>query len=131
MDKSKHTPGTFCWHELHTTDQDRARQFYSSLFGWTAREIPRGGDNGTYTILQHRGREVAALTQMKPDPMAQKLSSHWMSFVSVEDADQTARNARELGGTVVAGPLELFDAGRMAMLVDPAGAPFAIWQPRK
>jgi uncharacterized protein len=53
----------------------------------------------------------------------------WMSYVSVEDADATAGRARELGATLYAEPFDVFDAGRMAVISDPEGAVFALWQP--
>ena len=55
----------------------------------------------------------------------------WVSYVAVEDADAAAARVRQLGGTVCAEPWEVGEAGRMAVVIDPAGAAFALWQPRE
>ena len=52
----------------------------------------------------------------------------WMSYVAVEDADASAAKVKELGGTIVAGPFDAMELGRMAFVKDPGGAVFAIWQ---
>ncbi len=53
----------------------------------------------------------------------------WTTYVSVEDVDQSAARAKELGAQVLAEPMDVMTAGRMAVLMDPEGAVFALWQP--
>jgi hypothetical protein len=55
----------------------------------------------------------------------------WTSYVTVAGADAAVDLARELGGGVVAGPFDVMDLGRTAVLTDPQGAPFAVWEPRR
>ena len=50
----KHPPGVFCWIELSTTDQNAAKSFYSSLFGWARQDFPMG-PNDFYTMFQLEG----------------------------------------------------------------------------
>jgi predicted enzyme related to lactoylglutathione lyase len=64
------------------------------------------------------------------DQRAAGVPSNWLSYISVEDADAAAARARELGGTVVAGPMDVMEHGRMAVVRDPGGATFALWQTR-
>jgi predicted enzyme related to lactoylglutathione lyase len=52
-----------------------------------------------------------------------------MSYVRVEDADATVAKARQVGGVVHVEPMSVLDYGRMAVLADPTGAVFGIWQP--
>lgn len=50
----RHPPGSFCWIELHTTDQNAAKSFYGSLFGWALQDMPMGPDD-FYTIFTAQG----------------------------------------------------------------------------
>jgi uncharacterized protein len=123
----KHPPGSFCWVELATTDAPAARDFYSALFSWDVQENPMG-EMGVYHLFQKDGRDAAGMYQIGAEQ--QGMPPNWMSYVSVEDADASAAKAKSLGGVVVAGPFDVMEMGRMAVLADPQGAAFSIWQPR-
>ncbi|HMD99160.1 MAG TPA: VOC family protein [Terriglobia bacterium] len=123
----KHAPGSFCWIELGTTDQTAAKSFYSALFGWAVADMPMG-PNDFYTIFKLEGRDAAAAYTLRPDQRSQGVPPHWMLYVAVENADAAAPRAAELGGTVLAPPFDVYDAGRMAVVQDPTGAHFCIWQ---
>jgi predicted enzyme related to lactoylglutathione lyase len=122
-DTTEYAPGTPSWVDLGTPDIPAAATFYGTLFGWTAEPID-DPDAGGYTMLSLDGKLVAALgPQQNPGP------PYWTTYVSVEDADKTAEITQTAGGSVLAPPMDVFDAGRMAVLADPTGAAFAIWQP--
>ncbi len=121
-------PGTFCWAELATTDGPGAKKFYGELFGWEADDMPIGPDM-VYTMLKLDGKVVGALFQK--DETMKDVPTHWASYVSVTSADETAAKAKSLGGTVMKEPFDVFDAGRMAVIIDPTGATFCIWQAGK
>jgi predicted enzyme related to lactoylglutathione lyase len=123
-------PGTFCWAELATSDQAAAKQFYHQLFGWDTSDSPIG-EGHTYTMLRVRGKDVGGLYRQDPRQQAQGVPSHWLSYVSVESADDAAKKAAALGGTLTASPFDVMDIGRMAVVTDPTGATFALWQPRR
>jgi predicted enzyme related to lactoylglutathione lyase len=125
-----HAPGSFCWIELATSDQNAAKTFYTSLFGWNFNDVPTG-PNGVYTMFQLQGREVAAAYAIEPAQRAQGVPPHWMIYVAVDSADDAAKRAAELGGTVLAGPFDVYDVGRMAVIKDPTGAVFSVWQAMK
>lgn len=122
---TSHPPGSFCWIELATPDAAAARSFYTSLFDWTVNEMPMG-EMGTYFIFQYGGRDCAAMFQVD----SSEIPPNWMSYVLVTDADASSEQARSLGGQVIKGPFDVFDSGRMAVLSDPQGAVFAVWQAR-
>src|SRR5438132_92139 len=63
---SSHTPGTFSWPELSTSDQKGAVAFYRALFGWDLNEQPIGPTE-MYSMFQMRGKEVAAAYTMRPE----------------------------------------------------------------
>jgi hypothetical protein len=121
-------PGSFCWVELATTDQNAAKAFYASLFGWAASDFPMGpGD--FYTMFKLEDRDVAAGYTMRKDEQQLGVPPHWNLYIAVENADAAAARASELGGKVLAPPFDVFDAGRMVVIQDPTGAIFHAWQP--
>jgi len=126
----KHAPGSFCWIELATTDQNAAKAFYAGLFGWVAADFPMGPDE-FYTMFNLDGRNAAAAYKMKPEMRSQGIPPHWMIYVAVENADTTADKVIAAGGKVTAAPFDVYDFGRMAVLQDPTGAMFCIWEAMK
>lgn len=126
----QHAPGTFCWVELATTDQDAAKKFYSNLFGWTSTDTPIGPGQ-TYTIFQKNGRDVAALMTMMPEMKHAGMPPNWGSYVSVTSANAAAEHARKLGGKVMVEPMDVMEQGRMAVIQDPTGAIFSVWEAKE
>ncbi|MGO9574627.1 MAG: VOC family protein [Terriglobales bacterium] len=122
--------GSFCWIELHTTDQNAAKTFYGSLFGWEAHDSPMG-PNDFYTEFKLQGREAAAACTLRAEELSQGVPPHWMIYITVESADAAAAKAQQLGGKVFAPAFDFMDAGRMAVIQDPTGAVFCVWQPKK
>ena len=57
-ERTKYTPGTFSWTDLTTTDQDGAKAFYTSLFGWDAQDN-EAGDGFVYSMMLIDGKSVA------------------------------------------------------------------------
>src|SRR5262249_42936702 len=88
----QHPAGSFWWIELATTDQNEAKSFYSSLFGWVVTDNPMGPDD-FYTIFKIDGRDAAAAYTMRKEQRAQGVSPHWMVYVAVDNADQAAAKA--------------------------------------
>jgi predicted enzyme related to lactoylglutathione lyase len=128
-ERTQYAPGTFCWTDLTTTDQEAAKAFYSELFGWTAIDNPVG-DGIVYSMMQLDGKDVAAIS---PQPQQQRdmgAPPTWNSYVSVESADETLERAKELGATVHAPAFDVLDVGRMGVIQDPQGAFFLVWQPK-
>ena len=126
----KHSPGSFCWFELGTSDQVAAKNFYQSLFGWTSQDFPMG-PSGTYTMFSLDGRHVGATYALNQEQKAQGVPPHWALYVAVENADDIARRAAELGGKVLVPPFDVYDAGRMTVMADPQGAVFCVWQAKQ
>jgi len=117
--------GTFCWIELGTSDAPAARNFYTQLFGWTVNEFPMG-EMGIYYIFQKDGKDAAAMYQIAPERAG--MPPNWLSYVAVQSADETTEKAKSAGGTIVHGPFDVMDKGRMSLISDPQGAMFAIWE---
>ncbi len=120
-------PGTFCWVELGTTDGEAAKKFYTELFGWSFNDSPIG-PGMVYTMLKLDGKDVGALYKMPSEMTDHGVPPHWMSYVSVSSADESAGKAKELGAALMKEPFDVMDVGRMAVVQDPTGAMFALWQ---
>jgi len=126
----KHSPGSFCWIELATSDQNAAKKFYSSLFGWSADDSPIGPSE-FYSMFKLNGGNVGAAYTMRPDQRAQGIPPYWMLYIATANADATAKRAGELGAKICAAPFDVMDVGRMAVIQDPTGAMFSVWQAKK
>jgi len=124
-----HAPGSFCWFELATTDHEAAKQFYSRMFGWEAADFPMGPTE-IYTIFRQNGRDAAAVYTMRPEQRAGGMPPNWMPYVRVESADDAAKRADALGGRTHMAPFDVAENGRMAVVADPTGAIFSVWQPK-
>jgi len=128
---TQYPANTFSWIDLATTDYQEATKFYTALFGWTAEEIPIESDDTVYVMLTYNGLSVAALYPQDEQQKAQNLPPFWVSYVTVDNVDTTAKAVTELGGQIIAPPFDVLDSGRMALLQDPTGAMLALWQPKK
>ncbi len=124
---TSHQPGTICYVELATNNPDRACKFYQDLFGWGLNTMDMG-PKGTYSQYLLDGKIVGAMYNLQPEQERQGVPSHWGTYFAVEDCDATTFLAAEMGGKVVAGPMDVADYGRMSIIADPAGAVFCIWQ---
>ena len=130
MEVTKHTPGMFSWADLASPDAAAARKFYSEMLQVDATDLDAGPDT-IYTMLMKNGRLCCAVFQM-PDEMSQAMGDRafWQSYFTVESADASAERVKELGGTLVEEPFDVFDAGRVLVAQDPTGTVFALWEPR-
>jgi uncharacterized protein len=125
-----HAPGMFCWIELATSDQAGAKSFYTSLFGWTADDSPMG-PNAFYTMFRLDGKDIGGGYTLMADQVAMHVPPNWLVYVAVESADAAVQKAKQLGGNILAGPMDVMDYGRMGVIGDPTGAVFAVWEPKQ
>jgi uncharacterized protein len=128
-ERTQYTPGTFSWTDLSTTDQEAAKTFYTSLFGWEVQDNPVD-DETVYSMMLIDGKPVAAIS---PQPQQQRdagVPPVWNSYITVEKVDDSAERVTRLGGTVHAPPFDVMDVGRMAVVQDPGQAWFLLWEPK-
>ena len=111
-----------CWTELATTDSEAAKAFYAGLFDWGAhlQAMP----HMDYTTWLNDGKPNGGMLQM--DANWAGIPPHWMVYFSVPDCDETAKLAKELGGSVKCEPFDIPGVGRIAVLADAQGAVFSI-----
>jgi len=118
-------PGTICWRELATKDVEKAAEFYGQMFGWTIEQskiTPMA-----YREIHVDGKAQGGMMQIDEN-WPPNVPSHWQSYVAVANADETCEKIKAEGGKINHGPFDAPNVGRMAMCMDPAGAPFAIIQ---
>ena len=120
MTTKTQTTGRFIWHELVTADVQRALGFYGELFGWRSREMDMG-PGGKYTLLSVGDRDVGGIAPAAKGPT----HAHWLGYITTQDVDATAKQAKALGANVVVPPTDIPNVGRFTLLIDPQGAPIA------
>jgi predicted enzyme related to lactoylglutathione lyase len=125
-ERTAYDPGTPCWVDLGSPDPQATAAFYGDLFGWTGNVDPRP-EAGGYGMFTLRGKNVAGFGPQTDTSMP----PFWAVYVSVASADETLQRATEAGGTVVAGPFDVFDAGRMGVVRDAVGTFVSVWQPNQ
>lgn len=113
--------GVPSWVDMGSTDLDGSIAFYKGLFGWETQDM--GEEAGHYNMASRDGRLVAGL-----GPAQGHGPSRWTTYINVDEVDPVVKAAESAGGQVVAPPMDVFEAGRMAVLRDSTGAFVAVWQ---
>jgi predicted enzyme related to lactoylglutathione lyase len=111
-------PGAPSWSETLTTDVAKAREFYTSLFGWTAEVKQMPGME--YSVFRNGGTDIAGLMAI-PHP---DIPPHWGTYFTVNDADEAARVAQENGATIFIPPMDIPEIGRFCGIISPQGVRF-------
>jgi predicted enzyme related to lactoylglutathione lyase len=120
--RTSYPAGTPSYIDIGSPDPAATAAFYSSLFGWTVNDL--GEDAGGYKMAQVDGDDVAGIgPQQAPGP------PYWTTYFTVDDVEATAKKVEAAGGTVLAPPFDVLDAGRMAVFMDSNGAAFNVWKP--
>lgn len=116
-------PGALTWNELASVDPEASAGFYGELFGWKAE--PFEGMQMTYLGIQNsEGKSNGGIrSTMENEP------TYWLVYFGTADIDADAAKAGELGGTVLAPPMDI-GVGKIAVLQDPQGAVFALYAGR-
>ncbi|WP_433854942.1 VOC family protein [Streptomyces kronopolitis] len=125
MQITEPTPGAPCLVELGTSDVDAAKVYYRQVFGWRAETDPRP-EAGGHTMLYLDDAPVAALSPL----YAPGRRTAWTVSFATRDADALAASVTDAGGRLLLGPMDVFDLGRFAVVSDPEGAVFSLWQAR-
>lgn len=123
MSEQDKTPGKICWHELMTNDPEGSKSFYAGLFGWTADVMDMGPMK--YTMFKN-GEDMAAGMIQITDEMG-NVPPHWLTYITVEDIGASVAKAKELGAKVCKDVTEI-PMGKFAVITDPGGAVFALWE---
>jgi uncharacterized protein len=111
------------WVDLSSGDAAGSRDFYSKLFGWKV-DVNPDPQYGGYAPAKIGGKDVAGIG---PKQMAEAPSA-WTVYIGTSDAADTVKKAEAAGGKVIAPLMVVGDQGSMAIIQDPSGAMFGVWQ---
>ena len=129
-ERDHYPPGVLCWVDSAQPEPEQALDFYGAVLGWDfvgSGSMP-GDPAGRYYVARLRGKDVAGIGSPLLEGALPR--PEWMTYVAVRSAEAAATRAREAGGVIVIEPFDASPSGRMAVLRDPAGAAFGIWQTR-
>ncbi|NNE11442.1 MAG: VOC family protein [Ilumatobacter sp.] len=125
--RTSYQHGTPSWIDLSTSDPDAARKFYGALFGWEFDVNPT--DQGGDYIMARKGEHAAAgMMQQQPEQAAMGIPPMWNTYVTVDDIEATVGEVEGAGGSVMMPPMQVMEAGHMAVIADPTGAVVCLWQ---
>lgn len=122
MDEQFKQHGAFSWCELMTTDAEKAKAFYTKLFGWDTEEMSMPGM--PYTVVKVGGKGIGGIMSMPKD--AQGKPPMWGAYVTVDDVDATARTAEQLGAKLLVPPRDIPGVGRFCVIQDLQGAVISV-----
>jgi predicted enzyme related to lactoylglutathione lyase len=119
---TNHPNGSLCWTDIGVPDLRRAIDFYTALFGWEINEGP--AEYGGYSMCLVDGSPVAAISPSQDTDT----EYWWNAYFAADDLNATVKLVDDNGGTTVMAPMDVMGQGRMAIVKDPSGARFGLWQ---
>jgi uncharacterized protein len=112
--------GALCWNELVTTDVELAKSFFGELLGWEYET-----DDSGYVSVKNAGGLNAGMREHASQE--RRITPAWLPYFTVESVDAAARRVAQLGGRRLA-PTTEGRRGRWAVIADPQGAAFAVFE---
>lgn len=123
MQMPKH--GQICWTEIATKNLEVSSNFYKELFGWNLKKSEAVGSEMEYIEFgTEENCPSGGIYQMTEEYGG--ASSHWMSYVAVDNVDESAEKVKELGGNICVPPTDIPNVGRFCVINDPTGATFSM-----
>lgn len=116
----------FVWFEYVSKDIAKAQGFFGELFNWGVKRVPMPG--GDYAMISVGDRTIGGYQVTPPGAPPE---AHWLSHLGVADARTTSAQIESLGGKVLKPAFAIDNFGTMAIVADPHGGYFALWQPAK
>jgi hypothetical protein len=120
--------GEICWRELTTQNSEKAKTFYSELFDWNYKQSENTPMQ--YDEISANGESIGGVLQIN-DQWGEgwdKIPSHWMTYIAVDNCDTTIEKIKEHGGSVCVEPFDIPNVGRISVINDPSGANFSVIQ---
>lgn len=118
--------GRFVWFEYVSNDAKKAQAFFGELFHWKTKTTPM--PQGAYTMIVLGNDTIGGYL---PPPPGAPPHAHWLPHLQVANAQEIANKVKALGGKIAKEPFKVSDFGTMAVVLDPLGGEFALWQPAK
>ncbi len=118
--------GTVGWIDLTVPDAESLRDFYREVVGWETQEVDMGG-YADFSMLAANGAASAGVCHARG--VNQGIPPVWMIYINVDDLQASLEACRGSGGEVLSEIRSMGGHGRYAFVRDPAGAPFALFEP--
>jgi uncharacterized protein len=115
--------GRFVWYDLMTSDPAAAQEFYRQVTGWNT-QVWDGGEQ-PYTMWTRGETMIGGVMRLPAEAQA---PPHWLTYIATPDIEKTVQQAQTLGATVLHPVTPIPTVGRFAILKDPQGAAFAVFQ---
>ena len=116
--------GEFCWTEIATNNLETCKSFYSNVFGWELKESKATSEEFEYQEFSatEGGFPMGGMYQLTPEMCGgnDPPPPHFMNYISVNDVDESASKAFELGGKIVSPPTDIPNVGRFTIIQDPS-----------
>lgn len=125
---TSHPNGVPSWVDLATPDPVASKGFYAAIFGWTYDDQSTGEPGNDYTMVSRNGHSAAGMMKLSPEMAASGMPPVWSTYVTVADVDVAVEAIAPAGGSVLQPAMDVMDAGRMAVVADPSGAVFCLWE---
>lgn len=129
--RQSYEAGTPNWIDLSTTDVEAAKAFYGGLFGWTFEDSSGPDGEFIYAMASKDGENVAGIGELSAEMQEQGVPPMWNMYFAVENVDEAIKKAVAAGGSAIMEAMDVFDAGRMAFVMDDQGAGAGLWQARE
>jgi len=127
-DTGRNPSSGFIWYELMTPDPDAAKTFYDEVVGWTIE--PRSQfPNGYRMIGRSDGGFAGGVLPLDDEMRKHGARPTWLGYLYSDDVDASVAEIESAGGKTFMAPFDIPNIGRVAMVADPAGAPFYIMKP--
>jgi predicted enzyme related to lactoylglutathione lyase len=118
-------PGLVGWVDLTVDNAPEVRDFYRAVIGWEYREVAMDEGYADYSMTTMEGQDVTGICHARGPN--EGLPAQWLVYFTVADLDLAISEVRARGGALLRAPFEM-DAGRYAVIRDPAGAVCALFQ---
>jgi predicted enzyme related to lactoylglutathione lyase len=118
-------PGLVGWVDLTVDNAPEIRDFYRAVMGWEYREVQMDEGYADYSMTTMEGQDVTGICHARGPN--EGLPAQWLVYFTVADLDLAISEVRARGGALLRAPFEM-DAGRYAVIRDPAGAVCALFQ---
>jgi predicted enzyme related to lactoylglutathione lyase len=125
IERDGYIAGVPCWVDTTQPDPEKAVAFYGQLFGWAFENVMPPEAPAPYHMARLRGGDVAAVAAV---PEGAPAAALWRTYIWVASAEDTAAKAAEAGGNVLVEPFPVGDDGKTAVIADPVGAVFNVWE---
>ncbi len=118
---------TFSWYEFHTPDAAQAAEFYRAVLNWGLHDA--GMPDGSYTLFSVADTPVGGFLQKPVKSFAAGAKPSWVGYIGVNDVDTYVDRLEKSGGLVHRAAEDIPNVGRFAVVADPQGAMFVLFQP--